>query len=139
MSEYVSLGGGVSINTARFGDGYHELRVVAIGPQPIYTKGYKIVPIKTANHGHTIEVKHSPAGKVLLGKSIVIKAKCSGATQIDVEHNGRSVGQIDSESGQVKIDTKTLGKGPITLQAIGILGKGTANRVFGEPISLEVK
>lgn len=131
--------GDVSINSAQFGDGYHELRVVAVAPQPIYTRGYKIVPIKTANHGRTIEVKHSPANKVSLGKSILLKAKCPGATRINIKHNGRSVGQIDSESGQVIIDTNTLGKGPITLQTIGILGKGAKNRVFGKPISLEVK
>lgn len=131
--------GDVLINSARLGDGYHELRVVAVSPQPVYTRGYKIVPIKTANHGRSIEVKHNPTNEVRLGEPILIEATCPGATRIDVKQNGRSVAEIDGEAGRVKVDTNALGKGPVTLQVIGILGKGAKNRVFAEPISIEVR
>ena len=136
----ICLSGGDSpIDSARLGDGYHELRVVAVGPQPVYTRGYKIVPIKTSNHNRTIEVEHTPANEVRIGKSIRVEAKCPGATEIDIEHNGRSVAKIDGEAGQVEIDTEALGKGPVTLQVVGILGSGAKNRVHAEPISMEVR
>ena len=131
--------GVIPINTARLGDGYHELRVVAVAPQPVYTRGYKIVPIKTSNHNRSIEVEHTPAKEVRLGESILVEAKCPNATRIEIEHNSRTVGKIDGGNGQVKIDANELGKGPVTLQVVGILGNGAKNRVLGKPISVEVK
>lgn len=132
-------GGDVPINTARFGDGYHELRVVAVGPQPVYTRGYQIVPIQTANHGRSIEATIDPASGVELGKPIVVTAKCPGAKQIEIGHNGRVIAQVDGETGQAEIDTKKLGQGPVVLQAVGVLGEGATNRAFSEPISVIVK
>jgi len=132
-------GGDFPVDTTRLGDGYHELRVVAVAPQPVYTRGYKLVTIQTANHGRSIEVEHSPSGEVSLGKPIQVQAKCPGAQQIDVYHNDRSIGTIKGATGKVEIDTQKLGKGPVTLQVIGVLGKSLKNRVFGKPISIEIK
>ena len=41
-------------------DGYHEIRMVAIGPAPIESQGRRIIPISVANHGRKIDVSLAP-------------------------------------------------------------------------------
>ncbi len=48
-------GGQLSLDTAALADGYHELRVVAIGPPPIESQGRVILPIQVNNHNLKIE------------------------------------------------------------------------------------
>ena len=131
--------GKIPLDSEKFGDGYHELRVVAVGPAPIYTKGYTILPIRIDNHGHQITAKATPAKVVKFGAPIRIEAQCPGAKRIKIEHNGRTVAQIDGEKGQTEVDSNKLGKDIVTLQVVGVLGTGPQNRIQAQPITLEVK
>ena len=45
----------LSLDTTGFADGWHDLRVVAIGPPPIESQGRQIIPVRLANHGRKIE------------------------------------------------------------------------------------
>jgi hypothetical protein len=130
--------GEIPFNTKLFSDGYHELRVVAVGPQPIYTRGYTIVPIRINNQKRAATGKATPSKTVLFGEPVTIKARCPGAKGIEIEQNGRIVAKIDGPTGEAEIDTNQLGKGPVSLQVFGVFGEGSKNRVPGRPISLEV-
>ena len=39
-------GGKLPFDSTKIADGYHELRVVAVGPRPIESQGRKIIPSK---------------------------------------------------------------------------------------------
>ncbi|MBN1909570.1 MAG: hypothetical protein JW818_07525 [Pirellulales bacterium] len=127
-----------SLDTAKLIDGYHEFRVVAVGPAPIHTQGRAILPLKTANHGRTIMARYSPPGGVRLGGHLDVTAKSPGASQIDVYHRRLHLGTIRGESGQLAINPDRLGQGPVQLDVIAVHGAGLGGRVRAEPLSFEV-
>jgi hypothetical protein len=129
---------GVSIDTALLPDGYHEIRLVAIGSAPIYTQGYTVVPIELDNHGHSITAWLSPPEKVAIGAMLVVTAKSPGAKRIDVFHHRRRLATITGESGQVEIDPKWLGSGTVSLRVVGFFGAAPQDCVIARPLNVWV-
>ena len=62
------------------------------------------------------------------------------AKSIMLTHNGRSLATIDGESGTLKVDTRVLGTGTVTLQAIGLVDDkgGPASMRYCPPVELIV-
>ena len=113
--------GTLSLDTTKMGDGHHEIRVVAIGLDPIRSQGRAILPIVTANHGRNITVSSAPQHSIHSDQSLVVTAKSPGSINIVVFQGTRPVGRIAGADGQVRIDPALLGRGPVRLQA-GRLG-----------------
>jgi len=131
--------GTLELDTAALPDGHHELRVVAVGPGPIHTRGRAIVPIECVNHGRAIEASCSPTSVPSTGR-ITLDAKCPGAARIEVFQNRQSLGRIDGPSGRLEIKAQDLGAGPVQLQAVGVFaGSGPKDRVFSKPIDVTVQ
>ena len=128
----------LSLDTAKLGDGYHELRIVAVGPSPIFTQGRKIIWIVTANHGHTITASKK-AGRIITGKPMTISARCPGAERIEVRHNGRILSTIKGSEGSTTVKPEILGIGFGYLQVVGIHGPRPEDQTFARPIVLAVE
>ena len=119
-------------------DGYHELRVVAIAAGPIETQGRAIIPIVIDNHGRTASMATRPAESVRWGEALQVAVRAPGARQIAVLNNGRLLGTIAGAEGQLKVDPRVLGLGPVDLQAVGLFGSGPLERVVPPPVRVTV-
>jgi hypothetical protein len=125
-------------NSATECDGHHELRVVAIAAGPIETQGRAIVPVTVDNQGKTAILATRPEKNVRWGEVLQVAAKAPGAKQIHVLNNGRALGTIQGAEGQLKVDPRTLGLGPVSLHAIALFGDGALERVLPPPVQLTV-
>ncbi len=126
-------------DTAKLSDGYHELRVVAIGPAPIESQGRWIVPMKTENHGRTIEATLANPALPRADKPLTIAARSPGSTAILVLQGSRVVGRVVGEAGQIEIPPNTLGAGPVLLRVVGLGKGGVETNVLAKPIELTLK
>ena len=129
----------LSLDTARLSDGHHELRVVAIGPAPIESQGRWIVPVKTENHGRTIEASLTNQAQPRADMPLSIAVRSPGSMGILVLQGSRVVGRLTGEAGQIEIRPNTLGAGPVQLRAVGLGKGGTETNVLAKPIDLMLK
>src|SRR5690606_27332734 len=60
------------------------------------------------------------------------------AKQIAILNNGRLLGSISGESGQLKVDPRVLGLGQEDIQAIALFGNGQLERVVPAPVQITV-
>ena len=100
------------LDTTELADGYHELRVVAVGPPPIESQGRQIIPVRLANHGRR------PAAAQLVDE-IAARRQAAGAGRPLARlgrHRGAlrrpDGGPMAGQQGQVTIPANTLGAGP---------------------------
>jgi hypothetical protein len=126
-----------TVDTTAIGDGWHELRVVAIATGPLETQSRAVLPIVVSNRGGSLTLarENSTANEVLYGEPLVVRAKAPTARSIAILHNGRSLGTIDGADGTLSIDTRTLGLGPVALQASARLA---AQACFSAPLEITV-
>ncbi len=130
-------GGKLDLDTTSRSDGSHELRVVGIASGPIETQGRAILPVNFGNHGKTIEFTAS-AARVRLGQKIRLQAEAPGALAVYFYNNGRVLGSVKGDKGDLAVNSAALGAGPVTLRAIA-LGKGDATtHVLAAPVQLTI-
>ncbi|MEX0679249.1 MAG: TIGR03790 family protein [Pirellulales bacterium] len=120
-------------------DGYHELRVVAIGDGPIATQGRATIPVIVANFGQRAVMTTTPSATARWDEILAVDVKAPGMKQIYVLNNGRVLGRIDGAQGQLKLNPRALGLGPVSLQAIAFAGRGNRDRVVPPPVNLTVE
>jgi uncharacterized protein (TIGR03790 family) len=120
-------------------DGYHELRVAAIDDGPIETQGRKIIPVTVDNQGRAATMTTTPKGTVRWDQTLTVDVKAPGTKQIYVLNNGRVLGRIVGDQGQLKVNPRVLGLGPVGLQAIALAGTAYRDRVIPPPVSLTVE
>jgi len=128
----------LALDTTKLGAGYHELRIVAVGPAPIFTQGRTIVWVVTANHGRAITAS-IPAGKVPLRETLTVSANSPGARRIEIRNNGRVLGSIYGGSGSTRIKADRLGRGFNYLRVVGVHGDRPEDETFARPIVLWVE
>lgn len=131
-------GGTFSVDTRNLGDGYHELRIVAVDDTQIENQGRLILPLIFDNHGRKLGWQVSPERVVPWEQPIVISVNAPGANEIAVIHGRRVVGAIRGSQGDVRIDPKELGYGPVALQALGLSGTQADEKAIGTPIRLRI-
>jgi hypothetical protein len=131
--------GVVRLDTAKLPDGYHAVSVVAVTNDAIETRGEITVPLTIANGGRRLSVDAPADPKVKWGETVKLWAKLAGASAIHFAHNMRLLASVQGEEGEVSIDTRLLGLGPVQLQAVGIVGDAkTGQRVVAAPVELTV-
>lgn len=128
----------LAFDTAKTGDGHHELRVVAVEAGPIQSRGHKIVPVVADNRGRRLDMTISPKDSVPADGKITVTAKAPGATSIAVFQNVRTVGTIAGAEGTATIDAAKLGPGAVRLRAVGLGAGGPETQVFGPTIEVRV-
>ena len=127
-------GGILTLNTKNLADGYHQLRVVAVGPPPIESQGRLIIPVRLANHGRKIEASLIAKEPPNAEGPIVIAVRSPGAMGVIVLHGSRVVGKLAGAEGQIEIPSRTLGAGPVRLRVVGFGGGGVRTNVAAEPL-----
>ncbi len=132
-------GGTLVLDTTRFCDGYHELRVLAIGPAPIESQGRQILPLRLDNRGRKIAVSPAAPGPQRLDRPVTIAVRSPGSIGIVALQGTRVVAHLAGEEGRIEIPASSLGSGPIQLRIEG-LGEGTMQtNVIAEPLEFVVQ
>ena len=132
-------GGTLPLDTAAMADGYHELRVVAVGPGPIESQGRQIIPVRLANHDRKIEAKLVGKAPWPAGEPLVIDVNSPGSVGIVAMQGSRMVGRVVGEKGQITIPAGLLGAGPVHIGIIG-MGSGEASaNVAADPIDVTLE
>jgi hypothetical protein len=123
----------LTLDTTALGDGYHELRVVAVDDTPVETQGRWIGEVNVKNGRDAVEIT-APAGPRVVGAqaSLEVVSTLDGVTE--VFHNERSVGRVRGRQGKVQVPTAKLGKGRVMLQARAAGKNGPRSR----PLWLEI-
>jgi hypothetical protein len=123
----------LTLDTTTLGDGFHELRVVAIDDTPVETQGRWIGEVRVKNGRDAVEVTAVGGSRVAGGQvTLTISSTLEGA--VDVFHNERSVGRIRGLQGQLQVPVARLGKGRVMLQARAAGKNGLRSR----PLWLEI-
>jgi hypothetical protein len=129
----------IPLDTTRLADGYHQLRMVGVGPQPIESQGRTIISIRVANHDRKIEVSLVTKGRLHADKPITIAVRCAGAIGVVALQGHRVVGRIGAGEGQIQIPPNTLGAGPVQLGIVGLGSGGPPTNVMAEPLELRLQ
>lgn len=126
-----------SLDTSRWDDGYHELRIVAVESGLIATRGTFVQPLFLKNHGGQITARLE-SSSARLGEKIVVEIDSPGALAVVVRHNSRIVARAVGDHARLTIDTTQLGVGPVRLQAVG-LGKGASLNRISRPMDMVIE
>ena len=95
-------------------------------------RGREVLPITVANQGLSLKVT-GPAQKEIAWNSaqkIALSARMAGATKIVFTCNGQELGVISAAEGEVRIDPRQLGQGPVKIYAVAT-ADGKASIVVG--------
>ena len=131
-----SLGEPFSLDTTLLADGWHELRVVGSENTAIESQGGTSLNIVVDNHGRSVEFVGPEKPGVKDDKSITIRARSVGATQIRLFSNGQPLAQIPGPGGKVILKAGHLGRGPVVLRAVAY--HKNLPHAIAEPIRLHV-
>ncbi|HEX3727861.1 MAG TPA: hypothetical protein VHV08_16530, partial [Pirellulales bacterium] len=120
-------------------DGFHEVSVVAIEAGPIESQGRAQLGVVVDNHGRTAQMTTSPANTVRWDETLKVHVKAPGMSEILIVNNDRLLGRVSASEGQVEINPRRFGLGPVMLQAFGVSGSGPRNRVAATPVRITVE
>ncbi len=134
---HCTAGNTLTANTATMADGYCELRVVGIEAGPIETQGELVLYLTIDNHGHHAQL-HIAADKQTDGAIMTIGASSPEMAKILIFEQSRLLGTIEGDSGEIKVETKSLGLGPVVFRAVAKPADG-ASAVLSRPLTVEVE
>jgi len=129
----------IRFDTAQLPDGFHELRLVAVADDAVETRGDFVLPFNVNNRGRVLSAVRVGAAQIRWGRPVRLKVAMKGASKISVCHNERVVGEIASDAGEVTIDSRALGIGPVRLQARATVAAGRDGvEIRGRPVECRV-
>lgn len=112
----------LTLDPSGLGDGYHEIRVVAIDASPVETQGRWVAGVMVKLGRDAVQAAPD-GGTEIAGPQVRLTVTTTVNRPIALFHNEREVARTRNGSGVVTIDAAKLGKGPIQIQA----------RAVGEP------
>ena len=131
------LGERLSVDTTQLADGYHELRLVAIESSPLESQGRWIMPVSFANNDRTLSLDVEPR-RVKPSGTVRVSVSGTGLESVVIFAMGRVLGRTRESTSSVEVPAELLGRGSVTIQAIGRAGSGVANSVNAVPVTVEV-
>ena len=130
----------LQLDTAQYADGDHDLRVVGIENSAIESQGRATIPVRFSNYGRSMKFAVSPERVVRSGDKITLSAEAPGVRGVAFYQNARVVGKFEGEKGEITVDSRMFGDGPITLSAIGWGAGGAVDTsVYSTPIQLTIE
>jgi hypothetical protein len=130
----------LTLDTAQYADGDHELRVVGIENSAIESQGRAIIPVRFSNYGRSMKFTASPERIVRRGEKITLSAEANSVRGVAFYHNYRVVARFEGEKGEVTVDSRMFGEGPVILSAIGWGASGAVDSsVYSAPIQLTIE
>jgi hypothetical protein len=127
------------LDTRVLPDGNHELRVTAIGPEPIETRGFARRTVRVANSTRTVELRRTETGPIRWGQTLKLEARASDAIGIALTQGTRRLAMLPQGEGVFEIDPRMLGRGPVTLEAVAIGRTGPVSNVISAGLEIEVE
>ena len=127
----------INVDTSDLNDGFHELRVVAVGRDAIESRGVAVLPMMVNNNNQSTEMEVEET-TVQFPLPIKVTAKTNFGEKIVIRQNFKTVGVITSESGSTTVSSAGLGVGDIKLQAVSFRD-GESSGVASAPIKVTVK
>jgi hypothetical protein len=128
----------LALDSAKWADGYHEVRVVAVGPAPIESQGRKIIPVWADNHQRTIEAALSTPVPVEPATRLVIAVRSPGSVGIVAMQGNRVVGRVAGAEGRIEVPAALFGAGPVQLRVVGLGAGDVHTHVIAKPIEFTV-
>jgi hypothetical protein len=126
------------LDTTKLGDGYLELRVVAVDSAAIQTQGHLTLPFTINNNEKQIEFSIQPSDSVNWNEKLIVTAACPGSREIVIFQHRRVLAKIEGDRGQAEIDPRLLGMGRITLSCIATGPADTPGYVTANPVRVHV-
>ncbi len=109
------------LDTTKFRDGHHELRVVAHDATPIGTQGRLIVNVAVKNGRDAIGLSTKQATKQngisLRSKHVSIHVLATAEAPVELFCNSTKLGSVPTGTGTLRVATAKLGSGPVVLYA----------------------
>lgn len=133
------VGESLRLDTTRYGDGHHELRIVAIEAGPLESQGRLIVPVKFNNNKQLARLTGVTEKIVGWNDTLKLSASCDGAERIVVLHGSRVLGNISGAKGELSLAARPLGLGPVRLHAVAVAGQGTQGLITSAPLEFEIE
>ena len=124
----------IQFATGAMGDGYHEVRVVAVGQSPIAIRQSERLEFFLRRDGQSVKVSVTES-QVRLGQPVEITAVSDPASRIEIRQNSRVLGTVQTNE-KLQIDSALLGRGTVTLQGFAVLDGKT---VASELVEIEIK
>ena len=137
-------GEGFILDTRALADGHHELRVTAIGKEPLEWRAGSVVTLVVANRQTQLTLTRDGEKDAPLkwGEQAVLHVASQGGAPplaIVVMQGTRRVGQVAGANGEVRFDPRLLGVGPVRLQAFALGAVGGKGDVVSAPLELYVE
>lgn len=128
----------LDIDSSEMGDGFHELRVVAVGRDSVETRGHAILPFMVGNQGHVLTLETEQLRPEFKDK-IILKASTNYGQRIIIRQNQKTVGVINSKEGTTSLSPTVLGAGKVKLRAFAVADSKDAPIVSSTPLTIEVQ
>jgi len=128
-----------SFDTTVLPDGAHELRMTAVSAAPIETRGVAVRAIRVANGARKIELKRTESGPVRWGEPLKLQVRAPDALGIALTQGTRRLATLQRNEGEFTLDPRTLGRGPVTLEAVAIGKAGTSGNLISDGIEIDVE
>ena len=135
----VKDGESLTWDTTAQSDGYHDLRMVAIEASAIESQGRTTFGVVIENQSHSATLTTVPAKSARWDENLKVRVSAPGMNEILVHANGRELGKISGEDGEIEINPRRLGLGPIVLYAIAQRQSAARDRVAAAPVSLIIE
>jgi len=135
----VPPGAPIELATTSWPDGEHRVSLLAWGNDRVESVGRwsSMVTIRNQPANRQPQLKPHAEGEQPFEAPLVLHVTCPEATSISIHHLGRVVAKVEGAAGTATLNTKTIGSGPVTLQAQAKFADGTST--FGPAITLTVK
>ena len=128
----------LDMDTSTMGDGFHELRVVAVERDGIETRGHAILPFMVDNQGHVVTLETDQM-RPEFGDKIILKASTNFGQRIIIKQNQKTVGVINAKEGKTTLSPAVLGAGVVKLRAYAVADDKNAPAVSSTPLVIEVQ
>ncbi|MDA7978544.1 MAG: tetratricopeptide repeat protein [Pirellulales bacterium] len=133
--------GTFEMDTTKAPDGHHELGVVAIADNSLETQGIQTIPLTFANHDNNVTLSTAKPG-VIYGEPVLLDVKATGADEVVVLQNGRLVGRLAANDGDVAetvdVVTNMLGMGDVEFVAVAMFGNKPTDQAISRPVKVTI-
>ena len=128
----------IDIDSSTMGDGFHELRVVAVSRDAIETRGLAVLPFMVGNQDQVVTLETDQLRPEFKDK-IILKASTNFGQRIIIKQNQKTVGVINAKEGTTSLSPSVLGAGIVKLRAYAVSDDEDTPPVSSPPLAIEVQ
>lgn len=128
----------IELNTKDAADGTHELTIVATDDSPQETQGRLSRTVQVNNHDRKVTIELVGEGGPVYGKPIRVSVNSSAGSAVQVFHETRRIGGLPITSGNIDIDSRILGYGPVRLRAVATEGDRQESLAVSAPLEFSI-